>query len=727
MAGGRTTKRRLIVQMVLAAILAGAAFGLAPGQALGQEVDLSQVDPEGAFRCTSSEGRVQLQWPIGDEREARLVLATGRTSRTIAAIEIVKGGDVRPIVRDARFTYRITVGSRQAPRGRPPEMSIWNTFFDNPVQRPYESFLSKLDPKLVRVATAGGRATVRIDGLSMGPFSGELELNLFADTPLIQTTAVVSTDENGRAILYDAGLVTETPEWQRFVWVDTRRKIQRTDSAVREHRRTAVRYRAMAAEGEGGSLVCFSAPHEFQFPRDYTDNLRFVWMGAEAGGEPAGKGMGIRQNVDGGGAFVPWFNAPPRSRQRLSVYWLLSEGQGDEALDEVKALTRGDRFKPLPGRVTFTSHWHMAIAVAALDQRVRGADPLPIPSLVDIFKEMGVQAVHLGEFHGDGHPKDPGPLRLRELESMFAECRRLSDTELLLIPGEEGNEYLGIKEEGKHPGHWMSLFPRPVYWIMRREEGQPFVEEDDRFGKVYRVGSTADMQKLLEAEGGLAWTAHPRIKASSWTPDIFRNEPFYLSDRFLGAAWKAMPADLSRDRLGERGLDLLSDMANWGQRKYLPGEVDVFKIDPTHELYGHMNVNYLELDRLPAYDDGWQPILDALRGGKFFTTTGEVLFHDFRVGGRTSGETLYRGSGETVEVVADLEWTFPPNFVEVISGNGRDVFRQRVDLADSKLFSQGEIRVKVPVEGRTWVRCEAWDVARNGAYTQPVWIDDRGP
>jgi len=38
----------------------------------------------------------------------------------------------------------------------------------------------------------------------------------------------------------------------------------------------------------------------------------------------------------------------------------------------------------------------------------------------------------------------------------------------------------------------------------------------------------------------LVWAAHPRIKASSWTPDIFRNEDFYLSDSWLGGAWKAM-------------------------------------------------------------------------------------------------------------------------------------------------------------------------------------------
>src|SRR4029077_20069600 len=127
-----------------------------------------------------------------------------------------------------------------------------------------------------------------------------------------------------------------------------------------------------------------------------------------------------------------------------------------------------------------------------------------------------------------------------------------------------------------------------------------------------------DMMDLLKREKGLAWSAHPRIKASSWAPDVFRNEEFYRADYWLGGAWKAMPADLSRPRLGERALDLLDDMENWGQKKTMVGEVDVFKIDHTHELYAHMNVNYLRLDRIPRFDESWQGVLDTLRGGKFF-------------------------------------------------------------------------------------------------------------
>jgi hypothetical protein len=238
------------------------------------------------------------------------------------------------------------------------------------------------------------------------------------------------------------------------------------------------------------------------------------------------------------------------------------------------------------------------------------------------------------------------------------------------------------------------------------------------------VGDRADMLQLLDEEHGLAWSSHPRIKASNWTPDIFRREDFYLSDRWLGAAWKAMPADLSHDRLGQRALDLLDDMANWGQKKYLLGEVDVFKIDHTHELYGHMNINYLRLepDRLPRYDDGWQPVVNSLRGGRFFVTTGEVLIPGFSVNGQATGSDVVLKPTERPVVRIELSWTFPLRFVELISGDGSRVFRERTDCSHTLPFDKETFQVTPDLNGRKWVRVEAWDVAGNGAFTQPVWL-----
>jgi hypothetical protein len=335
---------------------------------------------------------------------------------------------------------------------------------------------------------------------------------------------------------------------------------------------------------------------------------------------------------------------------------------------------------------------------------------------------MNVQMVHLGEFHGDGHQQDPGPLRLPELAAMFDECRRLSDDRLLLIPGEEVNKFLGMETPGRHPGHWMSLFPRPVYWTMQRRADQPFVEEHPKYGRVYNVGSRADMSKLVAAERALVWAAHPRIKASSWTPDVFREQDFFLADSWLGGAWKAMPADLSHPRLGQRVLDLLDDMNNWGARKQVLAEVDVFKLDHTHELYGHMNVNYLRLDRLPEFDEGWQSVLDALRGGRFFVTTGEVLIRDFTIGGKQSGESVVVPEDGKPEVRVELDWTFPLTFAEVVSGDGQRTYREFVDLTDTVSFGKRTLVLRPQLANRTWARFEVWDCATNGAFTQPVWL-----
>jgi hypothetical protein len=137
-----------------------------------------------------------------------------------------------------------------------------------------------------------------------------------------------------------------------------------------------------------------------------------------------------------------------------------------------------------------------------------------------------------------------------------------------------------------------------------------------------------------------------------------------------------------------------------------------------------MNVNYLRLERLPRFDDGWKPVLDALRAGAFFVTTGEVLIREFTAGGKQSGEVLALGAGAAPEVRVDLEWTFPLRFAEVISGDGARVHRERLDLADTGAFGTRTLTFRPELRGRKWLRFEAWDIAANGAFTQPVWIEE---
>ncbi len=190
----------------------------------------------------------------------------------------------------------------------------------------------------------------------------------------------------------------------------------------------------------------------------------------------------------------------------------------------------------------------------------------------------------------------------------------------------------------------------------------------------------------------------------------------------MGAAWKAMPADLSQPRLGNRVLDLLDDMNNWGEKKTMITEADLFTISHENEMYAHMNVNYMMLDDLPKYNDGWKPVVEAMQKGKFFGTTGEVLMHELKVNGKISGETLALNADGTADIRLKLSWTFPMNFVEVISGDGEKVYREKFDLNETKAFGEQQFHFRPQLKGRKWLRVEAWDSAVNGAFSQTFYV-----
>jgi len=689
-------------------------------------IDLAAYRADCEVRVEAWNSHMRAAWPVGNGEFAEVTLDMSGEKPLIEKMAMRKaGGAEATILGGVDPIWFLTVGERRAADEKAPDQQ-WEVFFDNPVKRPHETFTSKLIMKTARVRGSGKRASVTIDELSVGPFIGSIELSFYAGSHLMRIDALLKTEKDRLAVFYDAGLVADRASWSEVTWVDTEGQTQRqaiSPAGPTRAKPLQVKHRAIVAGGEHGAVACFPPPHQFQFPRDYSTNLGFVWAGEGYQGQTGKVGIGVRQNKDGGGNYVPWFNAPPNLTHRMGAFYLLTSGTADEALGETAKLTHGDRFVELPGYKTFTSHYHMAAAVHAMEEKAKGIVRREPPEYVGVMKKLGVNLVHQAEFHGDGHPKDPGPLRLPEMQAMFDECRRWSDDSLLLIPGEEGNDFLGLKIQGKHPGHWMSLFPRPVYWTMVRGADQPFVEDIAPYGKVYHVGDRGDMIRLLKEEHGLVWSAHPRIKASSWTPDIFRQEDFFQAEYWLGGAWKAMPADLSREKLGERVLGLMDDMANWGQRKYVPGEVDVFTIDHTHELYGHMNINYVQLDRVPRFDEGWQPVLDVLRSGRFFVTTGEILIPSLTVGGKSSGDVLKLSAGGQPELKAELRWTFPLAFAEIISGDGRNVYRERIDLTDTEAFGSRELSLRPQLNGRRWVRLEVWDVATNGAFTQPVWIE----
>lgn len=670
-------------------------------------VDLSSFDPKSGAKATVNRQLLYVSWPAGEGRTGKLVFDLNNKGALFQSMQINTAGTVNEVARQMDPAFLLTTGKRDLI-----SQNGWNIFFDKTNKLPRELFHVQLTRKKASVHSDGTRTVVRIGTAQAGPFSGDIEVTLYHGSPLFNVAAVMATQIDSTAILYDAGLVSKNNPWDRIAWSDTDNQLQSVPAVADSFVNVAVKYRTIIGENEKGSLAVFPAPHQYFYPLDEAFNLKFTWYGNNYRKWAKGFGIGIRQDPMGDNRWVPWFNAPPNTQQRLNFFCLLDAGKADVALEAVKQFTRGDAYQPLPGYKTMSSHFHNENVM----HRILAGKPLPDdPDFMKVFRSTGIDIVHLAEFHYTAHPKGPDDQRLLELKTLHDMCKRFSSDKFLLLPGEEPNEFYG--------GHWLSFFPKPVYWIMSRKPDAPFVETDPKYGKVYRIGNKEEMLKLLELENGLAWTAHPRTKGSTGYPDKYREENFFTSDHFFGAAWKAMPADLSIDRLGLRVLDLLDDMANWGHKKHVLAEADLFTINPQNEMYAHLNVNYLQLDTLPQYENGWQSVLDAMRKGKFFVSTGEVLLPLFTVNGKKTGETLSLGADGKATVTVDVKWTFPLNHAMIISGDGKEVYKERISLHDTKAFGGQQFTFNVDLRNRKWVRVEVWDAAVNGAFTQPVWIE----
>ena len=72
------------------------------------------------------------------------------------------------------------------------------------------------------------------------------------------------------------------------------------------------------------------------------------------------------------------------------------------------------------------------------------------------------------------------------------------------------------------------------------------------------------------------------------------------------------------------------------------------------------------------------------------------------------------------KVRADLEWTLPLAQAEIITCDGKTVRRQTIMLPETTEFGRQTFEWPVDLKGVQWFRLEVWDVAQDGAFTQPL-------
>jgi hypothetical protein len=472
-----------------------------------------------------------------------------------------------------------------------------------------------------------------------------------------------------------------------------------------------------------GSLGIFPAPHKFFFARENEVNLGYVYYRKDS---DSSFSLGVMQPERGEG-YKPWgvsdevwkhrsqtarnqelnyalYNAPPGTVQRMAVYYYLSAAGSHATQQAVLAYTHGDTYKPVAGFKTVTGHFHLELNEMVRDRGTSDFQPTWVP----VFRGLGINVVYLGDFHDDSDQHDPGPKRLPEQKAYFEAARKLSDKNFLVMPEEEVNSYFD--------GHWYLMTPKPVYFTHSAagEKGRPFEEDVPGYGTVYHIGSADQMFKMVNETGSIMWTAHPRTKSSAIFPDMYKDKDFFLSDRWIGGSWESLPADLSQARLCEvRCFGLNDEMSNWAPKpKFMLAEGDTYMKRPDDDTYPFLAINYVKMDKVPLWNESWAPVVEGLHEGNFFGTTGEILFHDWKI----------EGSGAKSVYTANIEYTFPLEFAEVVWSDGTTVDRKIVSLTDTTAFGTKTLRIPFDATGKKWVRLAVWDAAGDGAWLQPVLV-----
>ena len=328
--------------------------------------------------------------------------------------------------------------------------------------------------------TEGARLEVNFPGLDAGIFTGSLQYTVYRGTNLLRQEALAKTSAPSVAYKYVGGLKGfSISDSTRVVWRDTARAWQQYafGGAVNQDPvGLRARNRLGILEANGGSLGSCRLLTSFSFraksrptsamcitARTEKTHSRSV-CGSRIGRSATSRteyrmkcGTAASANRAAKLANFALYNAPPGTMQRMPVYFYLSPNGSRATQEEVMAFTHDDVYKPMPGYKVLVSHFHFHLNEQLTDERSMDVEPTWLP----VFRALGVNLAILADFHSDAHPNDTGKVRLDEQNVYFAGCERFSDKDLLLIPGEEPDANFG--------GHYMFMFPRPVFFTHLRE------------------------------------------------------------------------------------------------------------------------------------------------------------------------------------------------------------------------------------------------------------------
>jgi hypothetical protein len=697
---------------------------------------------------------------IGDkDAELRLQFAIDRGTPTIRELAVrPAGGMWRALVTNVTPEFRVVSGIRRVTQQQTEPLERlgvtltskvldtikWEAFWDAPLfiegsselppthqgaipaakayanhpgmpRRPHEitRATATYQARGCEVKTNGARLEISFPGVEAGIFSGRLQYDVFKGSNLIRQVLIAMTDHPSAAFKYDGGLKgLPIQANSRVVWRDLTNRWQDNRLGGPVSAGPAIVWnsnRLIAAELQGGSIAAFPPPHSFYWARESEQNLGYGWYRKDSDSTFS---FGLRQaeKEDDPEFYHNYalYSARPGTWQRMPVFLYVSPESAEAVIDSALTFTHGDRFKPLHGYQVMGSHYHVGLVerlheTGGLDNRLND---------IEAMKAVGVNIYGVidgvrGRAQGDAY--------LEALAEYYDAARRQSDKNFLVMPNKENT---GVDLGGHHD----LMVSKPVMYRPERPAGRPLVEHHPKFGTVYNLGSPADLMEMTKRENAIISMPHPRSKGSTGYPEAVKDSAHFVHENYHGVGYRwGMGIDASETRLCEyRCFTLFDEMSNWfadrpGPLKFMQA-ISEARSDighrgkpPWDDTYGMSPVNYMKLDRLPTFDD-MSPIIDALKRGDYFVTSGEVLISSYAV----------QGTGNQRTIVADVEWTFPLDFVEIVWGDGRTTDRQIVSATDLPAFGRKRFEIPFDAAGKKWVRFAVWDVATNGAFVQPI-------
>ncbi len=591
----------------------------------------------------------------------------------------------------------------------------WDTYSDDPMSRTKEvaEAKDKWNTTEMEYSEDGNIKTVTFNGLTLGQFDGGLAVNFFEGSNLIRIEAVASTQEDGVAYLYHAGLGGFKPDKLYYVTPKRRECLENpglhTNSGPdRDRQRVDARGRVLTLQAARGAFSVMPSPHRFFWPCQTENIVGYNYYNLEKDGTLS---IGVRHNKQQEHFNVRWplYNAQPGTIQKMGFFFLVNSETVYSARSMAMRYTNFDHLRPLEGYKRLGSHMHIA-SQAAFARDYRKQRPWEL-----LFKELGYDIFAPCDFWAEGRNNDNKEGRKSDLERYHLESRYVSTPDFLLVPGEE----LAVMtpEGADHskmliPYHFMIWPSKPMLYSRWRDDDQEFAEKLPDGRTYYHLKCAMDVIEMCRRENAFIQMPHPDTKANDGLPYDCKNEPWFTDERWMGIGCRMLPTDNSFETmLDGRAERVWNDINNWADRpRYIMSELDTYsKVEEREEdweLYSLTNCTYVQLDHIPS-SEGWDELVNALREGRHFYSTGEIL--------------LEKSSLEDGRAEATFSWTFPLSYAELVYSDGENVSKKRISMTGSKPYGRQSVEFDFP-KGMKWARVLATDIAGNSAFGMPVFL-----